>query len=263
MNDDALLIAQLEDRAIQAEDRYMITSGNFLDAHQRKVAEDFCKGRRLSAAICFYGGYEEAERCIPVFLPDYIPKESYASEADVQNLLRVIRVTTAKGGRKLTHRDYLGSLLSLGIDREVTGDILVRDEDSDLGPGADIIVLSGIADFIEMNYAKAGHTHLSVSALPIGNLHVEPSNVTERSDTVASLRLDSVAASAFRLSRAKAAEAIRRGLVTVNSIEALKPDLLLEEGDKVVLRGKGRIILSETGAVTRKDRIRVTYQVYR
>ena len=59
------------------------------------------------------------------------------------------------------------------------------------------------------------------------------------------------------------AEAIRRGLVSVNSMEALKPDLLLEEKDKVVLRGSGRVILSEVGGSTRKDRIRVTYQVFR
>lgn len=257
MNDDALLIAQLEDKAAQAEDRYMVTAGVFLDAHQRKAAEDFCRSRRFTVRPLFYGGYADAERCMPVFLPDY------ASEEDARDLVRVIRVTAPKGGRHLTHRDYLGSLLSLGIDREVTGDILVRGEDSALGPGADIIVLTRVADFIELNYAKAGHTSLTVQVLPITDLHIEASNALMRSDTVASLRLDSITASAFRMSRAKAAEAIRRGLVSVNSMEALKPDLLLEEKDKVVLRGSGRVILSEVGGSTRKDRIRVTYQVFR
>ena len=257
MNDDALLIARLEDKAAQAADRYMITSGDFLDSHQRRVAEEMLRSRSMPVPVRFYGGFEDAERCMPVFLPDY------AGEEDLKELVRVIRVSCAAGGRRLTHRDYLGSLLSLGIDREVTGDILVRDESSELGPGADIIVETSMADFIHMNYAKAGHTWLSTEVLPIDRLHVVQGKAEVQRDTVASLRLDSVTASAFRMSRAKAAEAIRRGLVSVNSMEALKTDQLLREGDKIVLRGKGRVILSEIGGSSRKERIRVTYQVYR
>jgi len=257
MNDDRLLLAQLEDKATQAEDRYMITSGDFLDSHQRKLAEDFARSRSFGVRVSFYGGYEDAERCLPVFLPEY------ASSEDLPELLRVIRVSVPKGGRRLTHRDYLGSVLSLGIDREVTGDILVRDETSELGPGADIIVEAGIADFICMNYAKAGHTWLSTEILPIDSLYVGSVNIIEQHDTVASLRLDSIAAAAFRLSRAKAAEAIRRGLVSVNSMETLRTDQLLQEGDKIVLRGKGRVILREVGGVSRKDRTRVTFGVYK
>ncbi|MBQ9060248.1 MAG: RNA-binding protein [Firmicutes bacterium] len=257
MNDDALLIARLEDKAAQAADRYMITAGDFLDSHQRRIAEEMVRAGSLPAATRFYGGFEDAERSMPVFLPDY------AGEEDLKDLVRVIRVSCARGGRKLSHRDYLGSLLSLGIDRGVTGDILVRDEESELGPGADIIVETAMADFIQMNYAKAGHTWLSTEVLPIDQLHITAGKAAVQKDTVASLRLDSVTASAFRMSRAKAAEAIRRGLVSVNSMEALKTDQALQEGDKIVLRGKGRVILSEVGGSSRKDRIRVAYQVFR
>ena len=206
MNDDALLIARLEDKAAQAADRYMITTGDFLDSHQRRIAEETLRSRSMPVPVCFYGGFEDAERCMPVFLPDY------AGEEDLKELVRVIRVSCAAGGRRLTHRDYLGSLLSLG---------------------------------------------------PIDRLHVVQGKAEVQRDTVASLRLDSVTASAFRMSRAKAAEAIRRGLVSVNSMEALKTDQLLREGDKIVLRGKGRVILSEIGGSSRKERIRVTYQVYK
>ncbi|MBQ9014690.1 MAG: hypothetical protein IJ109_01095 [Firmicutes bacterium] len=257
MKDDALLIARLEDKAAQAADRYMVTAGDFLDSHQRRIAEEFFRSRSLPAAARFYGGFDDAERCMPVFLPDY------AGPEDLKELVRVIRVSCAKGGRSLSHRDYLGSLLALGIDREVTGDILVRDESSELGPGADIIVETSMADFIQMNYGKAGHTYLSAQILPIDELHLVRGQALTMHDTVASLRLDSVTASAFRMSRAKAAEAIRRGLVSVNSMEALRTDQLLQEGDKIVLRGSGRVILSEVGGLSRKDRIRVSYQVYR
>ena len=312
--EDKLLLAQLEDKQRLAEDRYMITCGDFLDAHQRKLAEDFCRRCGLGPISCkgwlpamaadreketdgnpdttrfgspdttrfgspdttrfsspdatwsgvravFYGGYAEAERCLPVFLPEYVEGETLAEE--MAELLRVIRVCAPTTGRKLTHRDYLGSLLALGIDRARTGDILVRDETSALGPGADIIVKAEIADFIELNYSKAGRTELEVEILPLKELHVEPPKLDTRHDTVASLRLDSVVASAFRMSRAKAAEAIRRGLVSVNSTEALKVDAEVEEGDRIVLRGQGKIRLSEVGGSTRKDRIRITISMYR
>jgi RNA-binding protein YlmH len=182
---------------------------------------------------------------------------------EVAELVRVVRVTAPKGGRVLTHRDYLGSLLALGLDREVTGDILVRPPDEKTGGGADIIVETAVAEFIEMNYDKAGRTNLDVEILPIGKLETGKQNIVQKHDTVASLRLDNIVSSAFALSRAKAAEAIRRGIVSVNSMEALKVDQEITEDDRIVLRGKGKVVLAETGGRSRKDRIIVTFHVYK
>ena len=86
--------------------------------------------------------------------------------------------------------------------------------------------------------------------------------VTAVRDTLASLRLDNVVASAFGLSRTKAAEAVKRGIVFVDSIEAVKPDMQVEEGSKVVLRGSGKVYLTEIGGRSRKDRIYVTFEKY-
>jgi len=279
MNNDELLIARIEDKIDQAADKYMLTAGDFLDMHQRKIAEDYCKSRKLPVRYIFYGGYADAERCMPVFLPDYIELPAGGGTASVEGssaagaagqipeeiaeLLSVVRVTAPKGGRVLTHRDYLGSLLALGLDREVTGDILVRGPDEKTGGGADIIVETGVAEFIEMNYNKAGHTNLTVEILPIGALDTGLVNIVKKRDTVASLRLDNIVSSAFAVSRSKAAEAIRRGIVSVNSVECLKVDRIIEEGDRVTLRGKGKIALAEVGGRSRKDRIIVTFNLYR
>jgi RNA-binding protein YlmH len=81
-------------------------------------------------------------------------------------------------------------------------------------------------------------------------------------DTVASLRLDNVIASAFSLSRAKAAEAIRSGIVFVNSIQSEKPDMQVDEGAKLVLRGKGKAYLRVVGGRTRKDRLFVEIEKF-
>ena len=219
---------------------------------------------------------------MPVFLPDYIELSAGGGTADAEGgnaagatgaamrvpdeiaeLLSVVRVSAPKGGRGLTHRDYLGSLLALGLDREVTGDILVRGPDEKTGGGADIIVETGVAEFIEMNYNKAGHTNLTVEILPIDALDTGLVNIVEKRDTVASLRLDNIVSSAFAVSRSKAAEAIRRGIVSVNSVECLKVDQIIEEGDRVTLRGKGKIALAEVGGRSRKDRIIVTFNLYK
>ena len=268
MNADELLIARLEDKIRQASDNYMMTNGDFLDMHQRKIAEDYCKSRKLPVQHIFYGGYEDAERCMPVFLPDYMEMpqaEDGAAEVldDVSQLLKVVRVTAPKGGRSLTHRDYLGSLLALGLDREVTGDILVRQAGEKSGGGADIIVEAAVSEFIEMNYDKAGRTSLTVEILPIGMLDQGTQSIVQKHDTVASLRLDNIVSSAFALSRAKAAEAIRRGIVSVNSMEALKVDQEIGEGDKIVVRGRGKAVLAEAGGRSRKDRIIVTFNIYK
>ena len=269
MTDDKILLALIQDRIDQATDRYMVTAGDFMDMHRRKVVTDYLRSCRIPPArfdetdegknlrYVMFGGYDDAERCMAVFLPDY------GGQSDLESLLKVVRVSAPKGSRRLTHRDYLGSVLALGITRDVVGDILVREPDERTGGGADIIVQAEIADFIEMNYDKAGRTNLSCEVLPLSELDPGTVNITQKRDTLASLRLDNVVSSAFGISRAKAAEAIRRGIVSVNSMEALKTDMQIAEGDKVVLRGKGKVLLAEIGDKSRKDRTYVTFNIYR
>ena len=129
IKDDSFLLAQTEDRIQQADSQYRIVSGDFLDMHQKRILSDYFRSRSLPVKAIFYGGYPDAERCMPVFIPDYVEMPREGVPEEVQELLRVVRVTLAKGSRQLTHRDSLGSLLALGLDREVTGDILVRNPD--------------------------------------------------------------------------------------------------------------------------------------
>lgn len=249
--DDKMLLARAEDKLQQCLQQYRITYTNFLDLHQRSLVEGLWRelNRGAQDTRCvFWGGYEDAERTVAAFLPDY------ADENDCP--LSVIRIKTAPGGRKLTHRDYLGSLLGLGLEREMIGDILTVEN------GADVIVLDDISDFIMMNYSKAGRTTLQLEALPLSELHVPEQRTVMVKDTVASLRLDNVIASAFSLSRAKAAEAIRSGIVFVNSIQCEKPDMQVDEGAKLVLRGKGKAYLRVVGGRTRKDRLFVEIEKF-
>jgi RNA-binding protein YlmH len=244
IKEDRILLANVEDKFHQCVQQYCITYTNFLDLRQRSMVEKRIRELGVGAdgvQCVFYGGYEDAERTLAVFLPDY---------ADISECpLCVIRIKAPSGGRKLTHRDYLGSLLGLGLKREIIGDILTVEN------GADVIVLEDMKEFIMANYSKAGRTYLELEELPLQQLHIPEQRTMMIKDTVASLRLDNVISSAFQMSRGKAAEAIKSGLVFVNSLQCEKIDMQIEEGVKLVLRGKGKAYLREVGGKTRKDRI--------
>ncbi len=257
--EDRILKAQIEDRIIRCEDRYMITQTGFLDLRQRSIAENMLR-YRPGLRYGFYGGYGEAERSICVFLPEYAENadvEEYFREIPEDDPLTVLRAELCRGASRLSHRDYLGALMGLGIKREMTGDILVRDN------GADIIMLKDISEYICANFSKAGRNDLNVQEIPVSELAVPEILKEERSVSVASLRLDNVVSSAFGLSRTKASEAIRAGLVFVNGLEALKPDRQLAEMDRLVFRHKGKAVLSSIEGNTAKGRVRIILTRYK
>lgn len=257
--EDKILLSQIEDRIRQCEERYMMTHTHFLDLRERSLAEQTVRFR-AGLRYDFYGGYEEAERVIAVFLPEYAedgPAAAFFAADPESDPLTVIRMELRKGSPVLTHRDYLGALMGLGIRREMTGDILVRKD------GADVIVLREIAEYILTHMAKAGRANLSVREISISGLAVPEQQREERFASVSSLRTDSILSAAFGLSRSGAAEAVRAGLVFVNGMEASKPDRLLEPGDKLVLRHKGKTVLKSADGRTAKGRIRITLIRYR
>lgn len=281
--EDKILLATIEDKIEQCMRSYTVQTSGFLDLRQKELVSALLKGSpdvvvlneepdgsiidadtsesgRIRAF--FYGGYGDAERRIVVMLPDYVQVHDVIPAISQDNdecdcPLIVLKVGT-KGGmsRKLTHRDYLGSILGLGIKREKVGDILVRDD------GADIIVLKELGEYLAVNYEKAGRANLSVETADITALDAGSVTIEEKRDTVASLRLDSLVSSAFGISRGKAQEAIKMGLVFVNNAAAVKADMQLEEGDKLVLRSRGKAVLREVSGRSKKDRIYVIFDKY-
>ena len=278
MNEDKLILAQAEDRIEQCRNYDMLTHTGFLDARQQSLVRRAFGVRQGDVRLVYDGGYKDADRVILAALPYYMEDlyaESLSADAGaaaglsaasippVRDLLTVIRATAPKGsqasarsGRALSHSDYLGALMGLGIKRTTVGDILVRED------GADILVLTEIADYIMQTFASAGRSHLSLECLPAEALLIPEQKTAEIRDTVASLRLDALLAAAFRLPRGKAADAIRQGLVFVDHLEATKADMPIEEGAELVIRHKGKAVLTTVGGKSRKDRINVTFTRY-
>ena len=255
MNKDELLISRIEDAMRRAAEDYYVVTTKFLDAHEQAVADRVVRSGAYAmpsdVSHLFYGGYEQAERRMLVCIPN-----DFDVDDAVSSLLKVLRISIPRGSKQLNHRDYLGSVLNLGIERYLIGDILVRDD------GADMIIFPEIGDFLMQEYSRVAHTEIMTELVEITELIIPEGRMKEITDTVSTLRLDSIISSAFGLSRTKGAEAFRSGIVTVNHIEATKPDMKLEEGDVLVLKGKGKALLSEVGAESKKGRIWIKINKY-
>lgn len=248
--EERMALAKVLDKAEQAENRNIPASTDFLSPQQQAQAQDLLRLAGISgASYVLQGGYEGAERRLLLFLPDWMEPESAGAP------IRCLRAEFREE-EKLTHRDFLGSLMGMGVVREKIGDILVA-------PGsADLLVLDGVADFLLQSWDSAGRARLRVSAIGLENLHIPAAARKEVRDTVSSLRLDAVASSGFRLARGKAAALIESGKVQLNWRECVKPDKLLEAGDVVSARGFGKFELCEVGGRTRKGRTAIVLRVY-
>lgn len=249
MNKDELIKARIEDLIARCRDGYYVSVSGFMDTHEQAIARAMATSAASSGVtVTFYGGYDDAERRIMVCAP-----EDWYTD-DFSEYLRVLRVSVKKGSKPLTHRDYLGSILGLGLERVLIGDILTRKD------GADIVVSADIADFLLTEYTQVGRAETTREIVSPEEIILPEMRKETIRDTVPSARLDSVISSAFKVSRANAAEAIRRGIVSVNHLEVTKPDARVDEGSVLVLKGKGKAILREIGGESKKGRLWITIE---
>ncbi|MBQ0037884.1 MAG: hypothetical protein KBS74_04335 [Clostridiales bacterium] len=247
-SEERVLLGHVWDKWQQTARQNIPTVTAFLSPHEQAAVKRLLQTVGAENDV-FFGGYDSAERRQLHFLPDWM-------EAPDGDAVTALRCSFYHGDKAPTHRDLLGSLMGLGVTRGSIGDILVSSE------SADVLVASGVAEFLLQQWSAAGRTPLRVKVIPLTELLVPPEQYREIRDTVASLRLDSVAATGFSTSRAKAAEAIAQGRVEVNWTECRKADRTVEAGDVITVRGAGKCKLSSVGAPTRKGRFPICVKRY-
>jgi len=243
-SEDKMLLAHILDREAVCLHKNIPVETDFLDPRQQALVLSLSPHFTVKPTL--WGGYEDAERKMLFFLPEYM-------EAPPEDALCIIKAMH-RDTRPPGHRDYLGSILGLGVDRAGVGDILVEDN------GAQLIVRASLSDFFATNYQSAGRVHLSVAVLPISSLSIPEKEPLYKTASLASLRADAVLAAAFSVSRTLAQDAIRAQKVYCNNLPLLKGDKQLSVGDKLRWQGKGRFILEETGGTSRKGRLFVTFR---
>ena len=250
--EERLLLARVLDKLELARDRGVPSHTGFLSPHERAVVEGLIRAEGWPRHL-FFGGFADAERTVCAFLPDWLEEEDWLAGQEY-NPIRALRCTWTGGS--LTHRDFLGSILGLGLDREKVGDLLVGDG------VCDVLVLEDVADFLLLHLEQAGRVHLKVSSISLEMVSPPPVQVRTIRDTVSSLRLDAVASSGFSISRGKAADLISSGKVQLNHQECLKPDRPVNEGDTLSCRGFGKCVVKEVGGPSKKGRIMIVLERY-
>lgn len=202
--------------------------------------------------LSYFGGYADAERKMLCYLPDYLAEDSLLDPDGPVVCLRA----TFYNGDSPSHRDFLGGLMACGIARETLGDICVGKD------SCDFFVTEQIADYIEQNLTSAGRTHLRLQRINLTDVQVPEPEVKEIKDTLASLRLDSVIATGFRIGRSLAAQYISAGKATIDGLPCEKPDKTVTEGMKISVRGLGKIKVNTVSGQTKKGRIWVVIHRY-
>ena len=250
MNEEQILKGRLMDLAKRAYQQNIYTYSNYLSVSELSLLEDIKPDISYIHYECF-GGNELCERQIVGFgsedefgYPGHFP-------------ISVIKVTPLleKFSDTLNHRDFLGALMHLGLERNTLGDILVKEKT------AYIFCLETIADYICKELIKVKHTNVKCEVTDMDIPALQPVLVDEEFP-VASLRLDGIIASLLKCSRSEALSFFEDKKVTLNGHVTGRNSTLLKEGDIFSVRGYGKFIFSGSGGNTRKGKIYVHIKRY-
>ena len=243
MSDD-IFIKKIRDVIRLSEKYHEPKFSKFLDEHEQATLME----EGIFDGVLF-GGNEACERKVFGVFPDWI-EPSY-DEFPVLALR-----FTKKYEKELTHRHFLGTILSLGIERNKIGDIFPDEK------GATVVVLSDIAEFVMENITKIAGCGVSIEVLNFDDIKI-PEKRFELLDVVAaSMRLDALIGAILKISRKDAKDLALSGNVSINHLEAKSENVKVFEGDLLSVRGFGRVEILEIGGKTRSDRIHVTVKKY-
>lgn len=256
-----------EARVLDAVEKYekgTVACLSFLTPGERKRAERILRTAGVLGQAWSFGGYPDAERACLFLLPEYLTdclSQPLAScdHGEVCALLgeeldaavRAVRIS-GSGFRTLTHRDFLGSILGLGIERDALGDVAVQDEHS-----AVVFCPRTLAQFLTESLERVGADAVRVQPYVPDEGFTDGKRYQPISDTVSSARLDCVVAALCNLSRDAAQTAVRTGNVEVDFETAERTDLILAPPVTLSVRGYGRFVLRSFDGQTRKGRLRM------
>ena len=256
-----LFYAKLDDLEKRARGG-VVCHSSFMTPSESYKAEKYFETKGNRDKICFFGGYFAAQRKQIFLLPEYISLSADEVnifdmiEADFDESITALKIT-GSGFRSLSHRDYLGSVLALGIEREKLGDICILDDKS-----AIVFCSCEVVDFLLYELSTIGNDKVKVEKITVDKNMESMQRYQGFTDTVASERLDCVVASLFNLSREKAQNLIKGGFVEFNYETAVKSDSRVEKDDIISARGYGKFVVRDISQATKKGRLRLFADKY-
>lgn len=240
---------KLVDMAEQVQRSQKFRLSGFLDPFGQEIAETVAVNY-VNLKVDFEGGYQGAERCRAIFVHEDFPGTPGGFDIDC--------VEAGWNGQfaRLSHRDVLGALMSLGIERDRFGDLLVSSDT------VKIVCDSKIAEYLMQELTQIGPVGVECKQASLDTIVPKEERCKEISATVASLRVDAVAASGFGFSRSRAASDIAADKMKINWQPVKNASQIVKEGDVLSMRGRGRLEIAEIRGTTKKGRIALTLKRY-
>ena len=249
MNEQELCKKRLIDLSKQADIKGIVTFSDFLNLNEQNIYHTTKKELYTKAEL--FGGYDSAERQMIAFIPD-------ALYYDFDYPIKCIHIVPKypKFAEKLTHRDVLGALMNLGIERNRLGDILCLEDEYYVFCDEDI------SPFIFAELSKIRHTMVELSE-EVNYRHLQANiKLEERYDMIASNRIDCIIAKAFHLSRSEASVLLTSEKVFINGKTITNCNQSCENGAIVSVRGKARFIFEDCNTTSKKGKLRVKFSFY-
>lgn len=215
------------------------------DIYYKLKAEE----NKLGVTVLGSGAFEECERRVLCFSTDPRGKHFYD--------YKILKIINKSKFKVLSHKDYLGSLMALGLKRELFGDLVVNDSKCYLP------VSSSVAEYILSNFNTVGKCPCEVVMINIEEEKIPAIDFEERFIIATSLRLDNIVASLCNISRSKAIELIDGGIVLLNYLCCSKKDKLIKEEDTITIRKYGKFKLKQVLGETAKGRLKLSFSKYR
>lgn len=247
-------IKELADRALK---RDVFTHTSFLNLNEQAVFFSIKDLPKVNYKLI--GGYEAAERKVVCFFPVVFEFENdFEQLSDINQKIFdyiYIKPVNEKFSDRLTHRDYLGALMNLGIDRCMTGDIVMS------GGSAYVVVLKRISRIIADNLETVKKTKVAVSIENCFDTAISDTGYIKRINVI-SIRIDALISAVFNLSRGNAVRYVDAEKVFVNSRCIISHSYVLKSEDIVSIRGLGRFKYIGEESVTKKGRLMVSVKCY-
>ncbi len=266
MENDKLLLGRIKDLARRADENNYITHTDFLSQSELSAVSELCVKEKLvtgeneidGTAVVIYGGVEEPERAVMCFLPGYLDREEFLLQEKRDGSIVsciLMEPLNKRFADELSHRDFLGALMNLGIERNRIGDIRT---DSTRGF---VLVMEEVSDLICDELVRIKHTSVKCRKVPASDCDIVP-KFQELEGTVSSERLDAILAFVCKVSRQKAQELVSSEAVFVDGKTAHSPGYDLKEGARVSVRGFGKFIYLGVQRQTQKGRLAVKVKKY-
>lgn len=246
-NEELQLKKRLQELAARAADRSYYTYSEFLTLSEQSLLKMSLSG----AEYRLFGGYPAAERQIVCF--GSLQQFGYEPTPPIVCLMAA--PIAPKFAEPLSHRDFLGSLIGLGIRREVSGDILV------IQNTGYIFCLEPIAPYITQQLIQVRRTPVHVTQVDAPPAEaIQPPQVTQI--VVASERLDAIVAAVYRLSRSDSQQLFHDQKIFADGRQINNTSFTPSSGHLISVRGYGRFLYEGIEQQTRKGRLRANVRIY-